>query len=412
MKINTCKHTTSMMIGANRQVTRANNAHARPDGTDTMRAGFIPMKMGIQASIDSIRCLISYLFSMHRAPREDVICCGIATCLDPHLRGDEKSVIPKLVALSIPLLIFILLTGCDSNPTEVSDYIAEPVLTAYMETGQPAGEVWLERVWKDIETYYDLGQAGIPDAEIVMFPIDGNATHWDTLHYSHVDSGLYQPLATQYIIEGGVRYRIEVQQDAENVHLAAETTAPDTFSFTVGNDAITVNDTSIHFDHSDPLNPFFIHEGVAVPALDSDTFLPVFTRDDPIVNIRWGESAFSGGYLYTVIALTDTMSLEYLDPDADEDEIEPEDKGRAIAGILPGYQRALDLYWILFQWVGPHRVDVLAASEELYKYAFTSMTFGPPTTTSRPESNVEGGLGIFGITSTKTMYWYMKKVEN
>ncbi len=314
-----------------------------------------------------------------------------------------KTLIPLL------LLLFIATIGCDSTPTEVAQYDPEPVLTAYMETGQPVGEVYLEWVWKYIESYYDVNEAGIKDATMTLFPVSGTSTRWDTLWFEHDLAGRYLPVDTAYVIEAGVRYRMEVDQTLEDVHLTAETTAPDTFSLNISNPAVTIDDTTLSFNHSDPLNPFFVHEGKSVPARHAWEILPRFNRNDPILRFHWSESAYAGGRLISVVALTDTSHLRFLDPDKWDEEPEPEDKGRSGVGIIPEYQQGLDLFWIFFEWVGAYRIELIAASEELYRYSFTSMPMGPPTTSQRPESNVEGGLGIFGVTSTKTMYWYMQR---
>jgi len=326
-------------------------------------------------------------------------------------------------------LLIILASGCENTPTEVEDYDPEPVLTAFIESGKPVGTIWLERVMKDLGSLYVPENTGISDAVIELFPISDNALNNDTLTFADLGGGKYQPDNPDYIIEHTVRYKITANKPSEGVNMWAETAAPDIFTLQVGYEIpsgdsliffedprIIIDDSTITFDDSDLLNPFFQKDGQNINVQNSDSILPVMTRDNPFLVLKWSSSDSSGGILFHIIALTDTASLELLSPpdpndEEEEEELEPEQKGRVGRSLAPNYQDEMGLLWIFFQWEGAHRIDIMAASYEYYRYAFTTWFGGPPTASARPESNMNGGLGVFGATCTHSFYLYMKQVE-
>ncbi|MDP8208127.1 MAG: hypothetical protein P9L92_15790 [Candidatus Electryonea clarkiae] len=322
------------------------------------------------------------------------------------------------------LFISIALIGCDSTPTEVDDYDPEPVLHAFITVDQPFGEIWLEKIHKNIENYYDPRNGGITGAEIVIFPkIDYTSDPpetFDTLgtglavyyEYDRNYAGRYIPMGAN-TVKRNTLYRIEVKKPGD-VDIWAETTTPDTFILTV------VNETDD--DRYEMLNTIMDVVPDDPQALP-DSF-PTFSRNDESIKTTWtpawgnvnygGES--QGGYLFTILALTDTSELVPLDPDWDpddpEDAIEPGDKGRSTIGWAPDYINYYDIFWLLFEWSGPQRIDVIAGSFEYSRYVFTTYQTNPTTgDISRPESYVHGGLGCFGATAIHSFYLNMEVVE-
>ena len=132
-------------------------------------------------------------------------------------------------------LLLLALSGCEQEPTEVEDYEPEAVLTAYIETGKPVGEIWIERVWKDIGVFYDPVNTGIGGVQVKLFSISSNARETDTLQFIHDGGGRYIPAINNFIVEPKVRYRIEANKISEGLNIWAETVTPDTFTLSIHN---------------------------------------------------------------------------------------------------------------------------------------------------------------------------------
>lgn len=326
---------------------------------------------------------------------------------------------------SIALLIFglllpILFAGCESEPTEVDDYTAEPVLQAYLTTGETFGEVYLQRVVTNLTAPYDPQDHGILEADVRIFaqydqinqqPLDPDQTlvmYDDDPAYL----GRYIPTIVDTVRPGWM-YRIEIRFNPTSVEpdLWAETTAPDTFSFTSN-----YPELNAHID----IEPDSI-EQVRDPAQ-----FPQFNRDMDVISIDWSSSWLRnnvpvinpiGGMFMSITALTDTSELTPLDPDWDpndpDDELEPEDMWRVAWTPAPDYQNSMSVVWAFFSWEGPTRLDLIAQSNEFYRYSFTQLIASQgPGSNVRIESNVQGGLGCFGATFKRSVYINMVRLEN
>ncbi|RJP77296.1 MAG: hypothetical protein C4524_08555 [Candidatus Zixiibacteriota bacterium] len=289
------------------------------------------------------------------------------------------------LAVLMILTALLLFSGCDQKPTEVEDYEPEPVLQGYLVRGVPVDRVFLEWV-APLEGYYDRSQYGIGGASMVIFPVGAPG---DTLHlvqHSDPDSAwIYQPAAGESLVpQGGMLYRLEVKQPQEGVDLWAEALVPDTFSITW-------------------LTPP-IPTGV-------DT-LGALTREDSNLFLTWTGAGSAGGYNLNVTCLTPVDSLLPLDPDWDpeEDELEPEDINLSFFWPMRYDQREMLIPWFMFIYEGWHRLDVQAISEEYYDYGMSIFRIeqGFPI---QPESNVQGGLGIFAGLDSHSYWVYMEKVE-
>ncbi len=317
--------------------------------------------------------------------------------------------------LLFTLMALMLFTGCeltDNNPTEYSDYNAEPFLSAYVEGGkafQDGSTIFLEMTARDLDSYYDPADYAVHNAEIVIFPIlDENGSAVDSsglsVYYTEYadTAGKYFTTSTE-ICRHLWTYRIEAFKDGE-VDLWAVTAIPDSFTVRCDNNELDALMDSIP---ADPWN---------MP----DAPWPTFTRSAPMFNFFWSDAFVNvnyddtpeGGYLLFAETLVDTADLEPLDPDWDpsEDELEAEEMWRAGWMPAPDYQNSQPFFWAFTDYVGPQRVKVIAASYSFYRYMFSSLNMGPQSVT-RPEFNVNGGLGCFGATVEHEVYFKMKKVN-
>ena len=286
------------------------------------------------------------------------------------------------------LALIILLSfiwGCEDNPTEYQDYNNEPVLYAYLYNGRLVGDISLQRVMP-LYNYYDITNTGIDSAVIVLYKTD-NPVAGDTVHFTQNGTdGTYSPVEN-HTVQGLGHYRIEANTPAGE-YLWAETVVPDTFTVVIG-DTIT---------YTPDLNP-------------PDT-LGTFTRNDPEILAVWSESLMAKGIVATIVCLTPVDSLEGLDPDWDPEDLEDvEEPGRLSMTIMTDYQNLGIIPWIAFEWVGWHKISLLASDEPYfdYMYSYFRMQQGGLT---NPLYNINGGLGVFcGVCAIDYML-YMEKVLN
>ncbi|MBS1261708.1 MAG: hypothetical protein MAG453_01038 [Calditrichaeota bacterium] len=303
-----------------------------------------------------------------------------------------RAIDSRLARTRTPVAVFaaglgllLAFAGCENNPSEVEDYVPEPMLTAFIENGAPVDTIYLEWAGR-FGDYYDRSELGVKDAGLVMFPVrDGGGEPVDTSADSslvlrfHPDpaepnSGVYLPDRDDYLPRGKWTYRIEATQQDQGVDLWAETTVPDTFSYYAA-------------FKSDPFTPV---------AIDSITL----TREADEIFVNWSESATARGFILGIIAETPRDELIPLDPEWDpndpDDELEDEEKDRHGWTFARYDQRSMTVAWIFFQWAGWNRLYINAASESYYMYMFSVIMRGDPNFTENPLFNVHGGLGVFG----------------
>ncbi len=289
----------------------------------------------------------------------------------------------SVIFLAIPI-IMALFSGCEDNPTEFQDYDAEPVLYAYLYNGRPVGDISLQRV-APLYSYYDITNTGIAGADIVLYKTD-NPAAGDTVHFIQTGTdGVYSPVEN-HIVQGLGHYRIEAFISADE-SLWAETVVPDTFTVVMG-DSVT---------YTPNMTPL-------------DT-LGTFTRDDPEIVSIWSESAMSKGMVATIICQTPIDSLEGLDPDWEPEDMEDEEEpGRLSMTIMTDYQNLGIIPWIAFEWVGWHKISLLASDEPYFDYMYSYFRTQQGGLTN-PLYNVNGGLGVFcGVCAIDYMI-YMEKVD-
>ncbi len=320
--------------------------------------------------------------------------------------------------------LMVTIVGCDSEPTEVEDYDPEPVLFAYIETTKPFQMITLEWVNKDIGSVYIPYETGITGADVKIFPIadtngvfDSTQMEHYTMTFTHGPTngaegrGHYYPDLTGTEIDT-VRptwtYRIEVTKGDE-VDMWAETTVPDTFTVVCSNHQ-QLND----FWNIEPDDPQELPDSFMTFNREMDPFN--FEWSLPWYNVDYGGDPV-GGYVFNIVALTDTSELERLDPDWDpndpDDAIEEDEMWRAGIGWSPDYFDYFNVLWIFFDWAGPHRLDIMACSVEYSRYVLSHF-IGNPTSgeVTRPEKYMNGGLGCFGAITKHSVYIQMERVEN
>jgi hypothetical protein len=283
------------------------------------------------------------------------------------------------------MAFMLLLSGCESNPTEVEDYNPEPMLTAFLFNGEPVEKVTLERIGSLYGTYNQQDNA-ISGADVYVIALDN--PNQDTLFFDFDDTEkVYKPVnsAAWGVPESRACYRVEAHKPSEDLYLWAETVIPDTFS-------ATTNPEPIDYD---PV------EGYAI--------LDTMTREDPNIEVLWTDSDPIGGYVLTVTNLED--SFIPLDPDFDpeEDEI-PEDSSRVSFDVILPEFNYRELAWLHFWYEGWHEIQLQAADPGYWEYFFSvfRLYMGQVTTINY---NVHGGLGIVAGIARYKFRIYVEKVE-
>ena len=301
--------------------------------------------------------------------------------------------------LLVPLAALILLvvsTGCEDQPTEVEKYDPQPFLFAYLTNGEPIDEVFLERGTSLFEEY-NVENAAISDAEIKIIELgDDGIDRVDSIMFDedYQQPGRYIPEAgAEMIPKGKTYYRIEATTP-QGEFLWSETAVPDTFQMV---EVVLIDNIG---------NETLVEEG--------DTL----TRNDPNMYWRWDIDTTGGcvgGFAGLIVAETPRDSLVPLDPDWDpndpDDELEDDERGAAGWTVFRYDARWTTIAWVFFNWAGPNRIELQAISAEYYDYLFSSFRVMQGLL-ENPIFNVEGGYGIFAGMSKKSFLVYMKRVED
>ncbi len=289
-----------------------------------------------------------------------------------------KSIISVIIIIST-----FLIYGCETQPTEVEKYHPQAQLTCYLFNGRPVEEAYLERV-ASIYVPYKNTNHGITNADIRIF---GGG---DTLRLTDDPnkSGRYIPVSGQSLTpKGKTRYRIEAYIPGGEF-LWAETVVPDSFT--------NVNIYQI------------MDDGSRRTVSDGDTF----TRLDPAMYWEWNSVDSAGGYCGLILALTPRDSLVELDPDSEplDDSVNTEEYSRAAFTVMRSDQNFITIAWLFFEWAGPHRIEIMAISQDYYDYLFTSLRVQQGLI-AEPQWNVHGGIGMFSGVSSYSISIFMKRVE-
>jgi hypothetical protein len=264
--------------------------------------------------------------------------------------------------------------GCDRQPTEVEEYAPEPVLTAFLTSGEPVKEVFLQRV-APLDEYYDPREHGISEATVSLFPVGGADTLF--LIEDHAFPGRYVPSpGSQWVPAPKSRYRLEALFDTDRL-VWAETVIPDTFSLSV---------------------------------FPPDAVGDTLTRIDPNIVLQWSTADSAGGYVLNIISQRSGDAPSAPLPcsnlvlmGADDDSLV-----QSAVWLMREDQRAFTVPWILFRWTGPYRLDLLAATSDYYEYVYAWLRALQGEQFDMP-SNVQGGLGIFAGLSRCSFEFYWRR---
>jgi hypothetical protein len=297
---------------------------------------------------------------------------------------NRYSTLTALLALGMALA----LGGCEQTPTEVEDYQAQPVLSAFLVNGDTLREVHLERV-APLAGYYDPLRHGIVGAAITITGGGVNLVMTD----DSLEPGRYVPLEGQYLVpQSLVVYRIEAVTPAPfNESLWAETCVPGRVT-----------------EHG-PVEIFLEYpDGSRVPVNDGDHL----NRNMPNLIWRWNEVDSAAGFQGVALALTPRDLLVPLDPDwTPEDELEDTERNRLGWDHYRADQRQVNILWLAFQWEGPYLVELRALSPSYENYIFSLFRLQQGMI-SAPVSNIQGGgLGIFGAMSRYSIRVYLERVQ-
>lgn len=312
-----------------------------------------------------------------------------STLRRPLLGSSNEDVAHRLSggrAASLLLSFIIGLTGCENQPTEVQDYRVQPVLAAYLVNGEPVTEVFLQWV-APLYGYYELNSLGISGCDMIIFPLDDPQSQ-DTLHLvQHPDldsTWVYVPAPGEaaLIPQSRIHYRIEVHKASEAIDICSETVVPDSFELLVN--------------------------GLPSATFPTDTM----TREDPNIQLNWTVPDSVGGYVILTRALTALDSIVPLDPDF---EIGVDTVNHAEASLVAYWMCRYDqttqpIPWMLFSWVGPTTVEFQAAAPGYNDYV-TSLQRASMGFPIQYDTNVQGGMGIFGGLSRKKFEVVMERVE-
>ncbi len=286
--------------------------------------------------------------------------------------------------LLIPGLILILLvSSCEKNPTEVEEYIREPVLSAFIHNGKRVDYIFLDRV-ASLDAVYHPDDWFIFGADVKMFPVD-NPAAGDTIHfreyYRFVEGWVYTPDPGNHLYpQAFVRYRIEARKPDENIYLWAETMMPDTFSITVTNHEV-INDT---------------------------IWIPLDWNDPPL-ELIWTKADSAGGYvLRTMCQNIDPLTQNVLpciplDPNYEIGE-EPDLQYLEVVGRSA---RSVTVPWLAVNYTDHNLIEIQATSLDYIEYLESLFNFQE----SNPISNVHGGRGVFAGFSTDHIILTMQSVK-
>ena len=285
--------------------------------------------------------------------------------------------------------------SCENTPTEVDDYDPEVVLYAYLGNGEPMTEVYLERISSLFGYYTPKGIAG---ASVWIMELDEPTP--DTFFFKHHpntqdSSWLYVPDGDTLIPQSLKGYKIEVHTP-RGEHLWSQAVVPgkiDWVSVSVsGVDSTTITDPPLEV------------EGLILDTL---------TRWNSSIILEWTDILGAGGFVGIALCQepADT-NLIPLDPDWDpiENPVDTINISRRGWTIMRYDQNQTTIPGVAFQWVGLYQLQFQAVSREYYDYLFSDFRAKQGMIT-RPESNINGGMGTFGSMTRFICYVYFKKVE-
>jgi len=287
----------------------------------------------------------------------------------------------KIKQFFIPLLAIVLLLGiggCDQSTEE--PYREQLVLSGFMFINKPMS-VKINRTLP-FSAFYRDEDAAVSGAMVTIWELHESDSTEFILTENAEEPGTYSmhtPGADD-TVRTGRRYAIVVE--AEGQILAAESglAAPP-----LRLDSVIVDGNHIE-DFRDSLNTFSLEFGGTEP------------HGYPYLELYWNHDGTREAT---------NIVIQNLEPNWYDLEIEA-----AVVNSWPiafWSSKGLDGFpqvpWLTMGFTGRHRITVMSCDENLYNYFLTDI---PGTAENYPDSNVRGGLGIFGAIDADTVYFYLK----
>ncbi|MBZ0266399.1 DUF4249 domain-containing protein [bacterium] len=295
----------------------------------------------------------------------------------------------QLILFAI-FLFHLILGGCSTQPSEVEDYESQLVLSAFPCNGEPLERVYLERV-ASIDVYYSFSQQGIAGADVNVYTCEEGVIvdSFAFQDHPHPDSsGVYIPVGGGITPQSGQELLLTTVTGTDS--LWAKTTVPGKMDSVVW------------------LNPHNAPDTVEVqPFWELEAELLTLGHEE--IKIGWQPVEYAGGYSYFVLSLS--PELIPLDPEWDVGEFgdtNPDNPNRGGYSVFREDQQVVTIPWFLFRWIGEYRIGILAVSPEYYDFLFSSFRMRQGLT-EKQESNIHGGLGIFGAVSKVEARFYMTR---
>lgn len=318
-----------------------------------------------------------------------------------------------LRSVLLTTVLALLATGCDSVEDE---FVALPVVSATLETGEPLPDIRLTRLAL-LNTTYDPSAQAIRDAEVEVVLAGENGAPDQAIAYQHVADGVYSRAdSTSATVLGGRTYRLRAlvpsPDGAGRDTLRAETVAPPAVEIVEAPpDEVVYGEgfgPEVRLTTSSTAARRAVYV-ISSTALQADEFEPVIVD---------GERRFRQRGLPNRFGLVPVAELF--------NGCDPDDIGRLVCDTEPGGGRSpllnednyellgdgtarVAIPFIAFTFYGPQAVTFFSLDDALVAFVETQAIQTAPTTISPGEvpnvtTNVENGLGVFGSLARATVY--------
>lgn len=282
------------------------------------------------------------------------------------------------------MALVLFLFGCQ-DPVP-ADYKEEVMLEGLLLVGEPLENIRILRTLPVTDTF-SFEKASIPDATIIV-RADGVDVPMEYLPDAR--GGTYRASDTSYRIKPNVVYSVTVQ--TRNSQLTAATRTPVEFAYTA------------------PPRPWlqYPHPDSLLVSVD-DSLLISWT---PVPNVEL--------YIISITCL-DTLGYgHYLEPpttDSNRRTVRPNPDFFDQSGTLIANERttlgatrftASQTVWGVFRWYGPHEIRIYAP-DEAFKEWIDLVGNGRRSSYDYRQSNVRGGLGVWGSASVVKQRTFLLK---
>lgn len=288
-------------------------------------------------------------------------------------------------------LAFVLLPACEDAPP--TDYVARPFVQGYLLVGDPIQDI-VVALSQPIDQVYDYPGSLVRDAE-VSIEFGGRTL---PLHFHEgPGGGSYRCADSSVRVLPGTTYRLLVRMPGGGI-VQAETTTPQDIEWVLEPPSrMQYPKDTTRLAPSDSLRMRWTPGGnseylVRVMVLDTVDYGRYLDQPTVEANARTGGSGGGGG------------------PGSGG----PNAKGSVNYSVTRWTFVAQDRYlipWTAFSWFGRHEVAVFAADRWFLEW-FKSVQFSRLSPEYDPqESNIVGGLGVFGSAAVLRKELFLLKNE-